>query len=58
MTAKWDETPSENDDAHDASKNRGTLDPGIDGEPDVDPSKPLDDMPVLPLTEPADTSGG
>lgn len=54
MTAKKDETP----DADDASKSSGTFDPGSDGEPDAGPPKPLDDMPVPPLTEPADTSGG
>lgn len=32
--------------------------PASDGEPGVIPPKPLDEMPVPPLTEPADTNGG
>ena len=58
MTAKTDETPGENDGTHDLSRNSATLDPGSDGEPDAGAPKPLDDMAVAPLTEPADTSGG
>ena len=58
MTAKRGETPGENDGTHDLSKNSEASDPGSDGEPDAGPPKALDDMPVAPLTEPSDTSGG
>ena len=58
MTAKTDATPDADDDPHDPSKAGGMLNGGSDGEPDAVPPKPLDHMPVAPLTEPDDTGGG
>jgi len=58
MTAKTDTTPDADADTHDSSKISGTFDRGSDGEPEAGPPKPLDHMPVPPLTEPDDTGGG
>jgi hypothetical protein len=58
MTTKADRALGTGDDIHDSSKRSGTLPPPSDDEPAATPPKALDDMPVPPLTEPADTSGG
>jgi hypothetical protein len=58
MIPKADGAPGAGDDIHDSSKRSGTLPPPNDDEPAASPPKPLDDMPVPPLTEPSDTSGG
>ena len=58
MTTKTDEAPGARDDIHESPKPNETLPPPSDGEPAASPPKALDDMPVAPLTEPDDTSGG
>jgi hypothetical protein len=58
MTTKADRAPGAGENRHDSSERSRTLPPPSDADPDATPPKPLDDMPVPPLTEPADTSGG
>jgi hypothetical protein len=53
MTTKADRAPGVGEDRPDSSDR-----PPSDADPDATSPKPLDDMPVPPLTEPADTSGG
>ena len=57
MTTKPDVEPAAGEDSLDSSKRSGTVPPSNNGEPESQP-QPLDDMPVAPLTEPADTNGG
>jgi hypothetical protein len=57
MTTKPDAEPGAGEDSLESSKRSRTVPPPNNGEPESQP-KPLDDMPVAPLTEPADTNGG
>jgi hypothetical protein len=58
MTAKTDATPGADDDLRNSLKRSETSLPTSNGEPAESPPTPLDDMPVLPLTEDDDTNGG
>ena len=58
MTTKTDAEPGAGEDGLDLSKRSSTLPPPSNGDPAATQPKPLDDMPVAPLTEPADTNGG
>ncbi len=58
MTANPDAKPARGDESPDPDGGNDMFPPASDGEPGVIPPKPLDEMPVPPLTEPADTNGG
>jgi hypothetical protein len=44
--------------AEQAAQHDETFPPVSDGDPAANPPRPLDDMPVPPLTEPTDVNGG
>ena len=44
--------------AEPAAKHDDMYPPVSDGDPAAEPARPLDDMPVAPLTEPTDVNGG
>jgi hypothetical protein len=58
MTTKTDAEQGAGEENPEPSKRSDTLPPPSNGEPAASQPKPLDDMPVAPLTEPADTNGG
>jgi hypothetical protein len=57
-------TPDENrsaphhDDVPELPEHQPAFPPAADGDPAANPPVPLDGMPVPPLTEPTDVSGG
>jgi hypothetical protein len=58
MTPDPDGTPRAGTDVSDSPNVEPAFPPVADGDPAENPSVPLDDMPVSPLTEPTDVNGG
>jgi hypothetical protein len=58
MTPRIDESPRKRPDGDRLTNTEATFPPAADGDPAANPAVPLDDMPVPPLTEPTDVSGG
>jgi len=58
MTPRTDDSLRKGSDGDRLTNTEATFPPVADGDPAANPAVPLDDMPVPPLTEPTDVSGG